>query len=230
MPVFRLDPNDLTFPNPSLGRSNGLLAIGGDLSAERLIQAYQSGIFPWYNPGEPILWWSLDPRFVLYPDELKVSKSMRPYFNQRKFQVTTDQCFREVMMNCKDVLRPGQLEGSWISNEMIEAYTNLNRLGVAHSVEVWQEGELVGGLYGISLGRVFFGESMFSKVANASKFGFITLVRLLREAEFQIIDCQQETKFLGSLGARLIPRDSFLEIIEEQVRVPPTKDVWNLHI
>ena len=227
MPIFRLDPNDFNFPDPSLSRADGLLAIGGDLRPERLMKAYESGIFPWYNPGEPILWWSLDPRFVLFPEELKVSKSMRPYFNQKKFKVTLNHCFREVMVNCQRVQRPGQYEGSWISEEMVDAYSRLNELGAAHSVEVWEEEELVGGLYGISLGRVFFGESMFSKVSNASKFGFITLVRLLEEGGFQMIDCQQETSHLGTLGARLIPRNSFMDILAAEVNTSPTKYIWN---
>ncbi|KAA3633660.1 MAG: leucyl/phenylalanyl-tRNA--protein transferase [Bacteroidetes bacterium] len=214
MPIFLLNDDDVIFPDPSFAEGTGLLAVGGDLSPDRLLEAYRHGIFPWYNPGEEVLWWSLDPRFVLFPDELKVSKSMRPYFNQKKFEVTYDTRFRQVMVLCRDQYRKQQF-GSWISNDMIEAYVKLHELGYAHSVEVWKEEQLVGGLYGLSLGKMFFGESMFSLETNASKFGFITLVRKLESLGFIMIDCQQETPHLGSLGARGIPRSEFLKKIEE---------------
>ena len=180
MPIYRLDPNNYSFPHPEYANDDGILAIGGDLSPVRLVTAYTYGIFPWFNPGEPILWWSPDPRFVLYPDDLKVSRSMRPYFNQSKFKVTCDQHFQAVMENCQQSNRKGQGMGSWITGGMIEAYTELHQMGYAHSIEVWEENQLVGGLYGIALGKVFFGESMFTKVSNASKFGFISLVQKLR--------------------------------------------------
>lgn len=214
MPIFLLNDDDVIFPDPCFAEGTGLLAVGGDLSTDRLLEAYRHGIFPWYNPGEEILWWSLDPRFVLFPNELKVSKSMRPYFNQNKFEVTYDTRFREVMVYCRDQYRKQQF-GSWISNDMIEAYVKLHELGYAHSIEVWKGEQLVGGLYGLSLGKMFFGESMFSLEANASKFGFITLVRKLKSLGFTMIDCQQETPHLGSLGARGIPRAEFLEKIKE---------------
>ncbi len=191
-----------------------MLAVGGDLSPERLLEAYRCGIFPWYNPGERILWWSLDPRFVLYPDELKISRSMRPYFNQNKFSITYDTQFRQVMVLCRDQDRKRQL-GSWINNDMIESYSKLHQLGYAHSVEVWNGEKLVGGLYGLSLGKMFFGESMFSIEPNASKFGFITLVKKLETLGFNLIDCQQATSHLARLGARGIPRDEFLDILEK---------------
>lgn len=215
MPVFRLLKKELTFPNPELAEEKGLLAIGGDLSPERILLAYSMGIFPWYNPGEPILWWSPDPRFVLYPEELKISKSMRPYFNQGKFRVTADHAFEAVIKNCKMQLRHGQA-GTWITESMQEAYVALHRLGYAHSVEVWnKDNKLVGGLYGIALGKVFSGESMFAHESNASKFGFISLVQKLRDLQYNLVDCQQETQHLGSLGARPIARDKFLEIMQK---------------
>ncbi len=214
MPIFLLNDDDTIFPDPSFAEGTGLLAVGGDLSPERLLEAYRHGIFPWYNPGEEILWWSLDPRFVLFPNELKVAKSMRPYFNQKKFTVTYDKQFRQVMILCRDQYRKQQF-GSWISNDMIEAYVKLHELGYAHSVEVWKDEQLVGGLYGLSMGKMFFGESMFSLEANASKFGFITLVRKLESLGFTMIDCQQETPHLASLGARGIPRIEFLKKLEE---------------
>lgn len=215
MPVFRLPDDEITFPHPELADPNGILAVGGDLSPERLLLAYEWGIFPWFNPNEPILWWSPDPRFVLFPEELRVSKSMRPYFNQRKFVVTFDTQFEQVIRTCQQIKRDKQLGGTWITEDMVQAYCKLHELGYAHSVEVWQEGELVGGLYGISLGKIFFGESMFTTVSNASKFGFISLVRQLKTWDFQLIDCQQKTRHLASLGARSIDRALFLEYLEQ---------------
>jgi leucyl/phenylalanyl-tRNA--protein transferase len=212
--MYWLPDDKLIFPHPSLADDDGLLAVGGDLSPERLIFAYQKGIFPWYNEGEPILWWSPDPRMVLFPKDLKVSKSMRPYFNQPKFTVTYNQQFEAVMRSCSQQTRTGQA-GTWISEDMIKAYCTLHQLGVAHSVEVWQGEILVGGLYGIWLGNVFFGESMFAKVTNASKFGFISLVQKLIAQGVQLIDCQQETKHLASMGAAPISRTLFLEYLAE---------------
>lgn len=214
MPVFWLEEDSYHFPPVHLASEEGILAIGGDLSPQRLLEAYSQGIFPWFNEEDPILWWAPDPRFVLFPDELKVSKSMRPYFNQGKFRVTFDQNFREVITNCQQMYRPGQ-GGTWITEDMLEAYCQLNALGFAHSVEVWQKEDLVGGLYGIALGSVFFGESMFAKVSNASKFGFISLVRKLADWDFKLIDCQQETRHLASLGARAIDRNQFTKILAE---------------
>ncbi len=210
--MYWLPDDKLIFPHPSLADDDGLLAAGGDLSPERLIFAYQKGIFPWYNQGEPILWWSPDPRMVLFPNDLKVSKSMRPYFNQSKFTVTYNQQFESVMRSCSAQTRNGQ-NGTWIIKEMIDAYCTLHQLGFAHSVEVWEGEELVGGLYGILLGTIFFGESMFAKVANASKFGFISLVQKLTPQGLQLIDCQQETKHLASMGAAPISRTLFLEYL-----------------
>jgi len=214
MPVFWLT-DELSFPPPELANEDGILAVGGDLSTDRLLLAYSIGLFPWFNPEDPILWWSPDPRFVLYPQNLKVSKSMRPYFNQKKFTVTFDTQFEKVMTACQQQYRKGQVGGTWITDEMIDSYTALNKMGFAHSVEVWQGEELVGGLYGISLGKIFFGESMFAKVSNASKFGFISLVQKLKELDFWLIDCQQRTQHLESLGGEFISRKEFLSFMEK---------------
>ena len=209
MPVYWLPAEVVDFPDPEGANDDGIVAVGGDLSPERILLAYQQGLFPWFNEGDPILWWSPDPRFVLFPSDLKVSKSMRPYFNKPKLRLTYDQAFNEVITSCQQMYRPGQ-GGTWITDEMRNAYIVLHKLGFAHSVEVWQDDQLVGGLYGIALGNVFFGESMFAKVSNASKFGFISLVKALQKRGYQLIDCQQETAHLASLGARPIPRFEFL--------------------
>jgi len=213
-----------------MANEDGILAIGGDLSAHRLLLAYQNGIFPWFNPNDPIIWWSPDPRFVLFPQELKVSKSMRPYFNQEKFQLSVDQCFEKVMRACQSQRRNRQSGGTWITENMVEGYVKLHQLGYAHSIEVWQEEELVGGLYGVGLGKVFFGESMFATVSNASKFGFISLVRRLIELEFKLIDCQQETRHLGSLGARSISRKEFLSFLRINQTVDTQQGDWSNYL
>jgi leucyl/phenylalanyl-tRNA--protein transferase len=214
-----LSVDSLQFPHPKYADADGLLAIGGDLSVERLVLAYRWGIFPWFNPEDPILWWHPDPRYVLFPHQLKVSKSMRPYFNQRKFSVTYNRAFPAVMAACGGVDRPGQ-DGTWISEDMLTAYTALHEAGYAHSVEVWQDDALVGGLYGVAIGRVFFGESMFSLVSNASKFGFITLVQHLTAQGCQLIDCQQGTQHLISMGAVGISRKAFLDVLIPNQAVP----------
>lgn len=227
MPYFFLTEKTSSFPHPSLADEHGILAIGGDLSAERLLTAYRLGIFPWFNEGEPILWWSPDPRFVLFPEELKVSRSMRPYFNQKRFSVTLDQRFEEVMRHCGTSGKRGRAGGTWITEDMVEAYCRLHALGFAHSVEVWKDDVLVGGLYGLSLGKVFFGESMFALEANASKFGFITLVKTLTTFGFQLIDCQQETQHLGSLGARAIERETFLALLHKNDLEETLRGSWS---
>ena len=204
---------DLVFPSVSKANEDGFLAIGGDLSPERLVLAYRSGIFPWFEPGDPILWWSPNPRMVLFFDDLVVSKSMRNILNRKTFKVTFNQDFRGVISNCQKIKREGQ-QGTWITNDMIEAYCKLNELGIAKSVEVWQDNELVGGLYGVDLGTVFCGESMFSKVANASKVAFINLSRYLKANNYKLLDCQIYNPHLESLGCREIARDEFLEILK----------------
>lgn len=212
--MFYLSSN-LFFPPVSQANYDGILAIGGDLSAERLLLAYKSGIFPWFEEGEPIIWWSPNPRMVLFLDELIVSKSMRNILNRNNFTVTFNQNFKDVISNCQNIKRDGQ-RGTWITNDMIEAYCKLHELGIAKSVEVWQDGELVGGLYGIDLGHVFCGESMFSNVSNASKVAFISLVNHLKAANYKLLDCQVYNPHLESLGCREIERDDFMKIVKLQ--------------
>ncbi len=226
MPVW-LTPHDFTFPDPALeADAEGLLAIGGDLRPERLVAAYREGIFPWFaHFGDPY-WFCPDPRCVLIPKELRVSKSMRPIFNQKKFDFSLDTAFSQVIENCRDVWRRGELQSSWIDESFVEGYSKLHEMGLAHSVEVWQEGELVGGLYGIALGRVFSGESMFSLVPNASKAGFIKLVQELQKRGFWLVDCQVHTPHLASLGARDIPRSTFLDIMKKNSHEPTAAGMW----
>jgi leucyl/phenylalanyl-tRNA---protein transferase len=204
--------DELVFPPVDLADEDGLLATGGDLSPGRLLLAYRNGIFPWYNEADPICWWSPDPRFVLFPAQLKVSSSMRTVINSGKFRFTTNRAFGQVIANCKTVTRRGQ-DGTWISSDMQQAYIHMHELGHAHSAEAWRNGELVGGLYGIRLGKIFFGESMFSLEPNASKFAFIQYVRQLQQEEVQLIDCQLHTAHLESLGAGMIAREDFIEIL-----------------
>jgi len=207
VPVLSLD-DTLSFPHPALAEEDGLLAVGGDLSPERLLAAYRLGIFPWYNEDEPVLWWSPDPRFVLFPSELKLSKSVRPLLNKNAFRFTVNKAFAEVIAHCREVPRAGQ-EGTWISQEVENAYTELHRRGYAHSAEVWENDTLVGGLYGIRLGTVFFGESMFSLRSNASRYAFAKYAQLLHKDGVQLIDCQVYTAYLESMGARMIEGKEF---------------------
>lgn len=205
---------ELFFPNVSYADRDGVLAIGGDLSSERLQLAYTSGIFPWFEAGEPIMWWSPNPRMVLFLDELIVSKSMRNILNRDVFTVTFNQNFRDVISNCQNIKRNGQ-NGTWITNDMIEAYCKLHELGIAKSVEVWQNDKLVGGLYGIDLGHVFCGESMFSLVSNASKVAFVALVNKLKIENYKLLDCQVYNPHLESLGCREIEREEFIDILQQ---------------
>ncbi|MGN7783470.1 leucyl/phenylalanyl-tRNA--protein transferase [Niabella sp. 22666] len=214
MAIFALDES-IHFPPVHLAEPDGLLAIGGDLSCERLLLAYQSGIFPWYSQP-PILWWCPDPRFVLFPQELKISKSLRPLLNRNAFEFTVNKAFKEVISHCKNVDRPGQ-PGTWIGDEIVDAYCRLHQLGHAHSAEVWQNGRLAGGLYGIRLGKVFFGESMFSLVSNASKYAFTKYVQQLMEDDVQLIDCQVHTGYLESLGARMIEGSEFQQLLKQLI-------------
>lgn len=212
MPIFQLT-DKLLFPPPQLAEEDGLLAIGGDLSSERLLEAYSKGIFPWYVESSPILWWSPDPRLVLFPEELRISRSLKQLIKKDFFKITTDKAFEEVINNCANIQRKGSY-GTWLTNDMIYAYIKLHQLGYAHSVESWHEGQLVGGLYGVALGGVFFGESMFTKMSNASKVAFVKTVEMLKSQGFVIIDCQVVTKHLINMGARTIPRSQFLRILE----------------
>lgn len=204
---------DLVFPPVHLADKDGLLAIGGDLSLERLLLAYKSGIFPWYNPGEPIIWYSPDLRMVIFPKDLKISKSMKQIIRKNEFKITFNKNFKAVISNCKTIKRDGQ-GGTWITDEMQDAYLKLHEKGIAKSVEVWLENELVGGLYGIDLGTVFCGESMFSKISNTSKLAFIYLVQKLEKENYKLIDCQVYNPHLESLGADEIFREDFLKYLK----------------
>jgi leucyl/phenylalanyl-tRNA--protein transferase len=208
--IFRLDEH-LIFPHPELAEPDGLLAIEGDLSAERLMLAYRNGIFPWYSDDTPILWYSPHERFVLFPDELKVRSSMRRVINSNRFGVSFDTCFADVIEACCIINRPGQ-DGTWITEDMKEAYINLHKLGQARSVEVWQSDELVGGMYGVVVGNVFCGESMFSKVSNASK---MALISLIKTGGYRLLDCQVHTDHLESMGARMISRKEYMAILQD---------------
>ena len=207
-----LDPYEISFPDPELTDSeSGLLAVGGDLSPERLLFAYQLGLFPWYNEGEEILWWCPDPRFVLFPDEVRVSKSMKKILRDEVFSFTENKCFREVMLQCKNAYRKDQ-DGTWISDELIDSFTKLHEHGFAKSFEVWQNDDLVGGFYGVQIGNVFCGESMFAKVSNASKAGFLNFI--VKNKDLELIDCQIHSEHLESLGARMIPKLEYLKILK----------------
>ncbi len=216
---------ELFFPPVEQADEYGILAIGGDLSPARLLLAYRSGIFPWFSQDEPIIWWAPNPRFVLYPEDIKVSKSMKQILRRKQFQITADQHFSEVISHCRHIPRPGQ-EGTWITPDMQMAYQKLHEEGYAHSIEVWEDGELVGGLYGVSLGRCFFGESMFSRVSNASKAGFISLVLELQSRNFELVDCQVYTQHLASLGAKSIPRARFTQEIQQALDYPSFRGSW----
>lgn len=224
VPVYRLD-EELIFPPPHLADSDGLLAVGGDLSAERLLLAYSMGIFPWYEDGMPILWHSPNPRMVLRASELVVNRSLRKAMRKRPYDIRFDTAFDDVITGCAEIHRPGQ-GGTWITDEMREAYCDLHRLGFAHSVEAWREDELVGGLYGVSLGHAFFGESMFARADNASKIAFATLVEQLAAWDIELIDCQVHTDHLEGFGARQWPRDEFLTALEHALDQPTRRGRW----
>ena len=209
--IYQLDPHYPGFPDPEEAEPDGIIAIGGDLSPERLINAYCCGIFPWFNEDDPILWWSLDPRMVLYPDEFRYSKSLRRIVRSNKYEVRIDSQFEHVMRHCAQVDRTAQGQhGTWITEDMVQAYVRLHQLGLAHSFETYYHDTLVGGLYGVSLGPFFFGESMFHTMPDASKVSFVRLVQFALEHHFRLIDAQQETPHLASLGARPIPRRDYL--------------------
>lgn len=226
MPVYRLS-EDLIFPPVHMATEEGLLAVGGDLTPGRLLLAYKMGIFPWYGEGEPILWWSPDPRLILYPDQFYVSRSLKKVIRKEKFKTTIDQAFNRVIHACADT-RKGVGEGTWITDEMIEAYCCLNRLGYAHSVETWYENELVGGLYGISLGHCFFGESMFSKKRDASKVALFHLTQRLIQMDIGLIDCQVFSAHLLRLGAHEITRETFIALLGQALRYPTHKGPWSI--
>ena len=224
MPVYRLS-QDLVFPSPHLASHEGLLAVGGDLSEKRLLLAYSLGIFPWYSDGEPILWWSPEPRLVLYPDELKVSRSLKKILKKGTFKVTMDRAFEEVISECARVRLENQ-EGTWIVDDMVSAYCRLHAIGFAHSVEAWEGDRLVGGLYGVSLGKCFFGESMFTRAANASKVALVALVNYLKALDFSLIDCQITTAHLERFGAREISRARYLDELNEALNASTLRGKW----
>ncbi|PTR06570.1 leucyl/phenylalanyl-tRNA--protein transferase [Nitrosospira sp. Nsp5] len=218
-PESHFPPLDTALLKPS-----GLLAAGGDLSPQRLIEAYRRGIFPWFNEGEPILWWSPDPRMVLFPGELKISRSLRKTLKKDNYEIRVDNAFSEVMQAC--AAPRGEQPGTWIHAEMISAYTALHEMGVAHSVEVWMRGELMGGLYGVAQGKVFFGESMFSRIPDTSKIAFVHLVKQLERWGFHMIDCQMKTTHLASLGGREISREEFGQKLKELVNYTERVEKW----
>jgi leucyl/phenylalanyl-tRNA--protein transferase len=217
---------DTPFPPVSRARRepNGLLAAGGDLSTDRLLEAYRNGIFPWYSAGQPVLWWSPDPRMVLEPAAFRITRSLRKRLRRADYEVRVDTCFSEVVEACAEP-RPGQ-EGTWITADMAAAYAGLHRRGVAHCIEVWMDASLVGGLYGVSLGRMFYGESMFSRVSDASKIALAHLARQLERWRYGLIDCQMHTSHLASLGARSMPRGEFTRKLEDLVNYPASPGTW----
>ena len=226
MPLFHLAKESLLFPPAELAENDGLLAIGGDLSPERLIEAYRHGIFPWYSAGDPILWWYLSPRLVLYPPEIKISRRLQRTMKKQPFRVSFDQDFNQIITSCAQV-RQEQGRDTWITEEMKAAYCQLHQLGYAHSVECWQDDFLAGGLYGIRLGSIFFGESMFSRVTDASKIAFVSLARYLYTRNVQLIDCQMTTQHLLRFGAREISSDQFQLHLHQLIDNLLPDGIWN---
>lgn len=225
MPVFQLT-NQIIFPHPDLAEDNGLLAIGGDLSANRLLAGYRLGIFPWYSDDDPILWWFTSPRLVLFPEDLKVSRRLERYMKNTTMTLTINTAFEEVITACAHS-RKEQNEETWITAEMISAYTNLHHLGYAHSVECWNRGRLSGGLYGVALGKVFFGESMFAAITNSSKFALIHLINFLKKNSYRLIDCQMKTAHLSSMGARELSGKEFQFLLNKYIQSIAPAGVWN---
>jgi leucyl/phenylalanyl-tRNA--protein transferase len=224
MPVFQLT-DEIVFPHPDLAEENGLLAIGGDLEPDRILAAYRVGIFPWYAENDPILWWFTSPRLIMFPEELRVSKRLGRYYRKSELLFTINRAFEQVITNCA-VTRKLQGEETWITRDMIRAFVILHKKGFAHSIECWEEDRLVGGLYGIALGRVFFGESMFSKVDNSSKFALIYLVDYLQRNGYRLIDCQMTTPHLVSLGAREIPGKAFQHLLKTHIKSTSPDGAW----
>lgn len=224
--VLKPDSTDLRFPPVEFASPEGLLAVGGDLRAERLLEAYRHGIFPWYNPGQPILWWSPDPRAVLFPSKLRVSRSLHKTLRQKKYEVTLDTAFHDVIQSCAQPRPKSPGGGTWITPEMIEAYCVIYERGLAHSVESWREGKLAGGLYGVALGSAFFGESMFSRETDASKVAFVHLVRQLERWGYAFLDCQLPSEHLFSLGAEEIRREEFMARLDKALKQPDRRGHW----
>lgn len=228
MPLFRLSKK-IEFPPAWLARSDGLLCIGGDLSPTRLLLAYKNGIFPWFSKDEPFLWWSPDPRLVLFPKEINISKSLKKKIKKNRLKITVDRAFKQTIRSCAKP-RKRMHEGTWLVDEMIDSYIQLHHMGFAHSIETWRDNQLVGGLYGVCLGRSFFGESMFSFESDASKIALVALANHLRRQDFDLIDCQVTTDHLLSMGAHEISRNSFLDIISKSVKRKNLKNIWNPNI
>lgn len=226
MPILMPYGSKMRFPPPEMASAEGLLAVGGDLGSERLLEAYRCGIFPWYSPGQPVLWWSPDPRMVLFPQQLKISRSLRKTLKSGRFRVTLDMAFRSVIERCAEPRRNQPGGGTWITSEMQDAYCRLYAEGHAHSVETWLDQDLVGGLYGVSLGGAFFGESMFSRTTDASKVALAHLVRQLETWNYSLIDCQVASAHLFSLGAEEIPRARFLMQLAAALRLPGRPGAW----
>ena len=230
MIILRPGAQAPSFPPVESATPEGLLAVGGDLSSERLLAAYRHGIFPWYNPGQPILWWSPDPRAVLYPEKLKISRSLRKTLKRGHLRVTFDCCFREVMLACAAPREQYPGGGTWITDDMVKAYAQLHEMGYAHSIETWHENRLVGGLYGVALGGVFFGESMFARETDASKVALVALVSKLREWGFVLVDCQIPSAHLTSLGAEEISRSAFLTELERALKLSGQPGRWLIEV
>ena len=226
MPVFLLS-DKIDFPPPHLAPKDGLLAVGGDLSQKRLLLAYSMGIFPWFSDNEPIIWWSPDPRLVLYPRDLRVSRTLKKIIKKNMFHITMDSAFDQVINQCAQT-RLQNNEGTWLVKDMIDAYCKLHESGFAHSVEVWYNNKLAGGLYGVSLGRCFFGESMFTRVSNASNVALFKLVEYLKKFSFDMIDCQVSTEHLKRFGASEISRSRFLEQLRKSLIAPTIRGKWSL--
>jgi len=223
--AYYLPPEVNFFPHPFLADPDGLLCLGSTINVENILLAYQFGIFPWNSSDEPNLWFYTHPRCVLYPDKLKIAKRMRPLLNNNKFEITFDTCFEKVIEKCKTKKRKNQ-DGTWITSELKEVFCKIHQKGLAHSAEVWHEGKLVGGVYGLAIGRIFFGESMFADMSNASKYGFIKLVLFLKENGFTLVDCQQKTDHLLSLGAETISKDSFSNQLKSNIFEPHLLGPW----
>jgi leucyl/phenylalanyl-tRNA--protein transferase len=224
MPIYRLS-KEIAFPDPRDADEQGILAVGGDLNPQRILLAYALGIFPWYSRGEPIIWWSPDPRMVLLPAELHVGRSLQKEIKRGAFELRMDTAFEEVLTRCAQIKRPGQ-RGTWITPDMFKAYSLLHQLGFAHSIEAYQNNILVGGLYGVSLGSAFFGESMFAEAPDASKIAFVSAVREMTSWGFDLIDCQVYTEHLARFGAKEIPREEFLTRLEKSLQTPTRKGKW----
>jgi len=223
--LYSLDQKYYGFPDPNHAEKDGLIAFGGDLNPQRVLSAYSQGIFPWYSPGEPILWWSPDPRFILFPNKFHIPKSLSKTIRKTDFTITMDQAFVTVIHECADIRNKNGC-GTWITSKMIQAYSKLYEMGFAHSVETWMDGELVGGLYGISLGRMFAGESMFFRKSNASKIALVALVTFVRSYQFDFIDCQMHTSHLKNFGAENIPRNDFLRLLSNSLKHDHLQGRW----